>query len=205
MITIIDLGIGNVKSISNILKRVGVETEITNSPEVIANAEKLIFPGVGSFDAGMESLQSLKLIDVLNQRVLIDNIPILGICLGMQLFSKSSEEGSMNGLAWLDAEVKRFDFSKLEESYKIPHMGWNYVQPENKHDIFMDIPDPMKFYFAHSFHFECNVENNVLATANHGYKFTCAIVRNNILGVQFHPEKSHKYGMQLFKNFAEKI
>ena len=202
MITIINTGLGNVKSIFNMLSKIGVAAEISGDPSAIARAEKLILPGVGSFDAGVEQLHSLGLFDLLNEKILEDKIPILGICLGAQLFAKSSEEGSKAGLGWINAEVKKFDFSGLGGQCKIPHIGWNFILPNKEHVIFKNIVTPMKYYFVHSYHYLCEDESLVLATASHGYDFACVIVQNNILGVQFHPEKSHRYGMQMLSNFA---
>jgi len=202
MITIIDYGIGNIGSVKNMLKKVGQKSLITSNLEEIEAAEKLILPGVGAFDYGMEQLSKHNLIDTLNKKVLIQKTPILGICLGMQLFSKKSEEGQKNGLGWIDAVTKKFDF-RNNENLAIPHMGWNDIHIKKQSKLTQDLPNDSRFYFVHSYHMECINKEDVLATSNYGYEFTCSIEKDNILGVQFHPEKSHKFGMQLLKNFAE--
>ncbi|MBN1975159.1 MAG: imidazole glycerol phosphate synthase subunit HisH [Sedimentisphaerales bacterium] len=204
MIKIIDYGMGNVKSVANMLRKAGHDFQIVSDPLTIKKAEKIILPGVGAFDAGMKLLKSSGIYDVLNRCVLVDKIPILGICLGMQLLARMSEEGKEVGLSWIDADVKRFDFSQSDQSLKVPHMGWNYVLSQNENsNLFATIHQPMRFYFVHSYHFVCNDHEDVLATAHYGYDFTCAVCKENIYGVQFHPEKSHKYGLQLLKNFLE--
>lgn len=203
-IVIVNYGMGNVKSIANMLRKVGAHSEITSELSTLEKAEKIILPGVGAFDAGMRNLKKIGLLDLLNRRVIDDKVPILGICLGMHLFANLSEEGELQGLGWIDADVKRFDFAVvLNKNLKVPHIGWNEVNPAMGHSLFTGVRMPMRFYFAHTFHYICHDKTNVLATAHYGYDFTCAVVKDNILGVQFHPEKSHKYGMQILKNFAE--
>ena len=203
MIVIVDYGMGNSKSVANMLRKTGYDSQITSDPSIVEQAEKIILPGVGAFDAGMEQLRQSGLLDVLTRRVLRDKTPTLGICLGAQLFAKSSEEGVMAGLGWINADAVRFGFSQSDKSLKVPHMGWNYVNTVKKHPLFERVPEPMRFYFVHSFHFICYDESIISAKAHYGYDFACAVVKDNIMGVQFHPEKSHKYGMQLLKNFAE--
>jgi glutamine amidotransferase len=185
------------------LRKVGADSIIVSNPNDIASATRLILPGIGSFDRGITNLKERGFMSILNKKVLEESIPILGICLGMQLFANRSEEGALEGLGWIDGEVKRFNFSTINKNLKIPHMGWNYIQPTKEHFLFKDVPQPMRFYFVHSYHYVCASQENVFATANYGYDFTCAIVKDNIIGVQFHPEKSHKYGMQVLKNFVE--
>ena len=151
---------------------------------------------------GMRNLKDRGIIDLLNMLVMKKDVPIFGICLGMQLFAKSSEEGKLPGLSWIDADVKRFEFSNLNKNLKVPHMGWNLVKSVTNHFLFEEVAIPMRFYFAHSFHYICHDESNIIATSHYGYDFACSIAKNNIFGVQFHPEKSHKYGMQVLKNFV---
>jgi len=203
MITIVDSGMGNVKSVANMLRKSGHKSEITADLEFIERANKIILPGVGAFDAGMKQLKKLNLIAPLTECVVRKMTPVLGICLGAQLLTHYSEEGSEPGLGWIDADVIKFDFSESDKALKIPHMGWNYVNPDYKHPLFKNIPEPMRFYFVHSFHFKCHDEKIIAASAHYGYDFACCIAKDNIMGVQFHPEKSHKYGLQLMKNFAE--
>lgn len=200
MIIIIDYKIGNVGSILNMLEKIGVDAVISSDIGQIKNASKLILPGVGSFDNGMKNLEEMGLISVLEEKVLKGKTPILGICLGMQLFARKSEEGVLNGLGWIDGEVRKF---KLDNSFKIPHMGWNTIDICKKDPLFADMEDEIKFYFVHSYHFACKSQDDILATTNYGYDFPSIIRKENIIGVQFHPEKSHKYGMKLLKNFVE--
>lgn len=200
MIAILDYGMGNVKSIYNMLKKVGVDSIITSDPEIVAKAEKYILPGVGAFDHGMTNLRNSSFFNILEKNVIIEKKPILGICLGMQLLTNSSEEGIETGLGWVDAKTIKFDLK--DQDLAIPHMGWNKTNPTNTNDIFKNLEEN-RFYFVHSYYVICNDDENILATANYGQTFTCGIYKNNVYGVQFHPEKSHKFGMQLLKNFGE--
>ena len=202
MITIIDYGIGNIGSIKNMLKKVGQRSIISSNINEIDEAEKLILPGVGAFDFGMEQLQNFNLIDVLNKKVLVDKTPILGICLGMQLFSQQSEEGLKPGLGWIEGITKKFNFDN-HHNLAIPHMGWNTIHIEKESKLLLDLAQDSRFYFVHSYHMACKKSSDQLCSSEYGTKFTCAIEKDNILGVQFHPEKSHKFGMQILKNFAE--
>lgn len=200
MIAILDYGIGNLKSIYNMFKKVGVESIITSDIETIKNADKYLLPGVGSFDHGINSLKNAPFFETLEKEVLENKKPILGICLGMQLLTNSSEEGKEKGLGWIDAQTIKFDLE--DKSLSIPHMGWNKTNPTNTNDIFKNLEDN-RFYFVHSYHVKCNYPDNVIATSHYGFDFTCAVNRDNIFGVQFHPEKSHKFGMRLLKNFSD--
>ena len=204
MITIVDYGMGNLGSIANMLRKIGVPANVSSSPESIVQAEKIILPGVGAFDNGMKNLEEMGLVDALSEVVLKQKKPILGICLGMQLFTKSSEEGIREGLGWVDAETVRFSFKDAGPNLKIPHMGWNTVQTRKEHPIFTNPDDrESRFYFLHSYHVVADIESDVLAETNYGYTFVSAIQNNNIIGVQFHPEKSHRYGINLLRSFAE--
>ena len=200
MIAILDYGVGNLKSIYNIFKKVGVDSIITSDIEVIKSANKYLLPGVGSFDHGINSLRNAPFFETLEIEILQNKKPILGICLGMQLLSNLSEEGKEKGLGWIDAKTIKFDLR--DDSLSIPHMGWNKTKSTNTNDIFKNL-NKNRFYFVHSYHVVCNDDKNILATANYGENFTCSIYKDNIYGVQFHPEKSHKFGMQLLKNFGE--
>lgn len=202
MITIIDYKTGNLGSIQNILKRIGEESVITSDKNEIARAKKLILPGVGTFDTGMSNLMELDLVDILNEKVLVEKTPVLGICLGMQLLSNSSEEGTIPGLGWINAETMRFRFVNTTE-YKSPHMGWNFVQQHKPSNLFNDMYPNARFYFVHSFFFKANNVSDVLTSTAYEIEFTSSIEKRNILGVQFHPEKSHKFGMKLLKNFVD--
>lgn len=203
MIAIIDYGLGNVGSILNMLNFIGIPGMITKDVSEIENASKLILPGVGSFDQAITLLNRSGLRELISHKVMTQLTPILGICLGMQIMTEKSEEGKMPGLGWIKACCQKFQFDSNNNSLKIPHMGWNDIYPaSNDLNYFAKIDDEMRFYFAHSYHL-INAEKISIATTHYGYNFTVAIKQNNILGVQFHPEKSHMFGIQLFKSFAE--
>lgn len=202
-ITIIDYGMGNLGSIRNMLKHIGIKAVISSEIMDIQKAEKLILSGVGAFDNGMKNLNDLGLVSVLNEKVINKKTPILGICLGMQLFTKSSEEGELSGLGWLDTVTMKFKNSDGSNKLKIPHMGWNLVNPAKDSPLFNDILDEPRFYFVHSYHLVCVEQKDVLCSTCYGYNFVSGIEKDNIFGVQFHPEKSHKFGMKLLKNFVE--
>ena len=201
MISIIDYGVGNLKAFANIFKRLGISAEIVSSKEQLYKAHKIILPGVGAFDHAMAMLGSSEINSVLNELVLEKNVPVLGICVGMQMMAKSSDEGLLNGLGWIDANVKIFDVSKIKHVTKLPHMGWNNVKATVKNPLLKNIEDSL-FYFLHSYYFVCENEYDIIGQSYYGDVFTCAVNYKNIYGVQFHPEKSHEYGIQLLKNFA---
>lgn len=203
MIVIVDYGMGNLGSIQNMLKRVGADALISSDISEIENADKLILPGVGSFDTAMKNLNNLGLAHILNKKVIKDKTPVLGICLGIQLFTKRSEEGNLQGLGWIDAETIRFRFDNNQTNLKIPHMRWNTVKIRQESSLFKDMYKDARFYFVHSYHVVCNNEHDILSTTCHGYDFASAIQKENIIGVQFHPEKSHKFGMKILQNFTE--
>ena len=184
------------------LKRIGAKSCISADAEEIEQAEKLILPGVGHFDYGMRNLQESGLIGVLNKKVVADKVPLLGICLGAQLLGNKSEEGIIPGLGWIDMEVVKFDENKLPKNLKIPHMSWNEIIIKKQSELLAGLNNESRFYFVHSYHMKCNDENDVLANTNYGYEFTSAVEKDNIYGVQFHPEKSHKFGMRLLENFV---
>jgi imidazole glycerol-phosphate synthase subunit HisH len=202
MVTIIDYRTGNIGSIMNMLKKIGAESILTSEKNKIATATKIILPGVGAFDTGMKNLQDLDLIDVLNQKVIADKVPVLGICLGLQLFSNKSEEGLLPGLGWIDAETRRFEFKDTSQ-FKSPHMGWNYISLKKESRLFNGMYPDARFYFVHSYYLSVSDSNDVLTSTSYELEFTSAIERGNISGVQFHPEKSHKFGMKLLKNFID--
>jgi glutamine amidotransferase len=202
MVTIIDYNTGNLSSIKNILKKIGFESVITNDKKVITQASKLILPGVGHFDYGMKELQSLGLVDILTKKVKEEKIPILGICLGVQLFTNGSEEGTEIGLGWIDGYTNAFDKSKLDSRLKVPHMGWSDVQFNSSSRLFMGFTEMPRFYFVHSYHLACNNPVDELVHCTHGYEFVAGVEHQNIVGVQFHPEKSHRFGMKVMENFV---
>lgn len=207
MIVILDYGMGNSGSILNMLRKVGGDAIISSDVADIKAAKGIILPGVGAFDNGMEKLNQLGLIPVLRERVLEEKVPFLGVCLGMQLLLTGSEEGNSLGLNWIPGKARRFDFKDIKDNkrLKIPHMGWNIVKPKEQETLFANCTEEERFYFVHSFAVECDNNDHILATAEYGYNFSCAIHKNNIYGVQFHPEKSHKFGMNMFKNFMEMV
>jgi imidazole glycerol-phosphate synthase subunit HisH len=198
VISIVDYGMGNSGSILNMYKHLEIPAQVVSTPEEIAKAEKLILPGVGAFDTAMRTLKEKGLLDALNKKAK-SKTPILGICLGAQLLTKKSEEGTLPGLGWIDAETKKFSF---KQPLNVPHMGWNYIHETRKNKLFAGIDAEPRFYFVHSYHLVCN-EPCDIATTNYGYDFVSAVQKGNIYGVQFHPEKSHKFGMHVLKNFAE--
>ncbi|MFV8258360.1 imidazole glycerol phosphate synthase subunit HisH [Bdellovibrio bacteriovorus] len=203
MITIVDYGMGNLGSIRNMLKRVGVASLITSELSEIQQASKIILPGVGAFSTGMEKLKEMNLIQLLNLKALEERVPVLGICLGMQIMCKSSEEGAGSGLAWVDAEVKKFQFPLEDNLHKVPHIGWNYISPKKEHPIVSGFDPKTRFYFVHSYYVKCNDQKDVLGKTNYGIDFDSMFSVDNIIGAQFHPEKSHRFGMELLKRFAE--
>lgn len=205
MIVVVDYRMGNLGSIANILRKVGAEAVVSGDSSVIANATKLILPGVGAFDEGMKNIDALGLHDVLDRRVLRDHVPTLGICLGMQLMARGSEEGEKPGFGWIAADVKRFRFLQADARLKVPHMGWNDLKSIKPATLLSGFPGIPRFYFVHSYYMSCDDSSDVLATAYYGIDFPAAIQRDNIMGVQFHPEKSHKFGIALFRNFVEQF
>jgi len=202
MITIINYKMGNLGSIQNMLKKIGEKSIITNDLAVIEKAKKIILPGVGSFDRAMKNLEDLDLIPILNKKILEEKTPVLGICLGMQLLAGFSEEGNVSGLGYIKGKVKKFNFSN-KANLKIPHMGWNTINFAKEHKLLSGLSEEPRFYFVHSFYFECQNKEDVLSVTNYGGSFVSSVARDNIMGTQFHPEKSHRFGMQLLNNFVE--
>ncbi|WP_108245604.1 imidazole glycerol phosphate synthase subunit HisH [Muricauda brasiliensis] len=201
MITIVDYKVGNLGSIQNMLKRLGCSSVVTSDPEQISSAEKLILPGVGSFDSGVSSIKEHNLWDVLNQKVTNEKTPVLGICLGMQLLCNKSEEGKERSFGWIDADVIKFN--PTDKQFKTPHMGWNYVVAEQPSKLFENMYKNPKFYFVHSYYVK-SYDNSCIGKTTHDITFDSVLEKDNILGTQFHPEKSHKFGMKLLQNFIER-
>lgn len=201
-IVIVDYGMGNLNSVKKRLDRMKVDSVISSAPEDIVNSQKIILPGVGHFAKAMFNLKELNLLDVLNEAVLIKKKPILGICLGMQLMAKSSEEGEADGLGWFDAEVTRFQVSD-KIKYKIPQIGWNQIYIKKNSRLMNNIPELSEFYFVHSYHFKVNNPSDLLNETEYDYSFPSAVEHDNIFGVQYHPEKSHDAGAQLLQNFID--
>jgi imidazole glycerol-phosphate synthase subunit HisH len=202
MLTIVDYGVGNLHSVKNMLKKAGVISIISNSPDEVANASKLILPGMGAFDNCMKKLDESGLRQIVEQKAMTEKIPVLGICVGLQMFMESSEEGVLPGLGWVKGRTIRFNPEKMQDRQKIPNMGWNEITPKKDSRLLQNLEDS-RFYFAHSFHVQPEEIKDELMTAHYGYEFTVGIEKDNLVGVQFHPEKSHRFGMQLLKNFGE--
>jgi glutamine amidotransferase len=203
-VTIIDYGLSNLGSMSNMLRKIGARPTLAHTPEDVASANKIILPGVGAFDAGMRGLAASGMIDALEKRVMQEAVPLLGVCLGMQLLGGRSEEGKLSGLGWIDAETIRFQ-PAAHPGMRVPHMGWNRVAPCKASPLIEEPPEDLRFYFANSYHVMCSDPGDeMLKTSHSGFEFASAIERGNIRGAQFHPEKSHRYGMWLLKNFVER-
>jgi glutamine amidotransferase len=202
-ITVIDYGMGNIGSVLNMLRYLGARPTVATEPNHLLGAKGIVLPGVGHFDRAMESLTSSGMADSLREAAINSEVPVLGICLGMQLMCKSSEEGSVSGLSLVDAQVRRFNFvNKL--ALKIPHMGWNNVMVQRNGTILGDSGgSPDRFYFVHSYHVSCENTEDIIGVTSYGVNFVSAFQRKNIIGVQFHPEKSHKYGLRLLDNFLK--
>ena len=202
MISIVDYGAGNIASISRLISYLGSTSKSSSNPEEILSAKKIILPGVGHFDHGMNSIKSLGLDKVLHQKIIDEGIPVLGICLGMQLLCQYSEEGNEKGIGFINAKVKRFRFSQ-NQKFKVPHMGWNVVYATKDNPLIPPVNEEQRFYFVHSYHVVLEDPEITIGTANYGYEFCAAFQKDNIFGVQFHPEKSHRFGMMLIKRFLE--
>ena len=200
MITIVDYDMGNSRSVVNMLQRIGFKAEITRDHNKLELAEKLILPGVGSFDTAMKNLEHFELKELLDRKALIEKVPFLGICLGMQILTNSSEEGNLSGLGWIKGSASKF---KSDNDIKVPHMGWNYIQPSSNSRLCKNLEDNSRFYFVHSYYVQVNEEEHSSMKTKYSLEFDSGIEKDNIFGVQFHPEKSHKFGMQILKNFAE--
>lgn len=201
MITLVDYGLGNIQAFANIYKAIGVECSIAKDATSLFGASRLLLPGVGSFDWAMQRLEASGMRPVLDELVLGRQVPVLGICVGMQMMANRSEEGHMDGLGWIPGEVKRFDSRFLPSQASLPHMGWNDIW-SNGHPLFTRITDP-SFYFLHSYFYIPEAADHILAEAEYGQHFAAAVGSQHILGVQFHPEKSHHWGVQLLKNFSQ--
>ncbi|MHB8108690.1 MAG: imidazole glycerol phosphate synthase subunit HisH [Syntrophorhabdaceae bacterium] len=203
MIGIVNYGLGNVHAFANIYKRLNIPAIIASSPDELHGVDRIILPGVGSFDWAMKRLNGSGMRNILEEMVLGEQIPVLGICVGMQIMAKRSEEGKLAGLGWIDAEVKKFNSSSFHQMTHLPHMGWNDVMPRNKDGLFMNLALGARFYFLHSYYFLLHDENETIAITDYNVPYTSATKSGNVFGVQFHPEKSHHWGIQLLKNFTE--
>jgi glutamine amidotransferase len=202
MIRIVDYGLGNMLAFLNVYKRLNIEAAVAKTADELRSATKIILPGVGSFDRAMELLEGSGMCPALNELVLTERVPVLGVCGGMQILARSSDEGRAAGLGWIGAHVSSFK-SMQQEQLMLPHMGWNDVRPSNGCKLFRELETDARFYFLHSYYLRCDREEDVAAISNYGEDFCCAVSSGNIYGVQFHPEKGHHFGTQLLKNFAE--
>lgn len=203
MITIIDYGLGNIQAFVNVYKRLHVPVRVATCSDDFVGTTKLILPGVGAFDHAMQRLDNSGMRDSVDGLVLVEKMPVLGICVGMQMLANGSDEGSLPGLGWVPGQVRAFASSPASKDLALPHMGWNDVTPETGAGLFAGLEKDSKFYFLHSFYFECLQQEHKIAAASYGLDFTCAVAAGNVHGVQFHPEKSHHFGVTLLKNFAE--
>ena len=202
MITILDYGSGNINALKNIYDRLNISIEFAKTKEQILSADHIILPGVGAFDETVSTLHENGFIDVFNKKVLDEKVPILGICVGMQMLAHSSEEGILKGLSWIPGKVRKFDINMIPDKPMIPHLGWNSIEITRDCPLFKEIDPEIGFYFVHSYYFDCDDETNAICKTQYGKVFHSAVNRENIYGVQFHPEKSHDNGIQLLKNFA---
>jgi glutamine amidotransferase len=202
MITIVDYDAGNIRSIVNMLSQLGIKSRISGEPAEIETAERLILPGVGHFDYGMRNLAQRGLVEALNARVLGEGVPMLGICLGAQLLTRGSEEGELPGLGWIAARTVRFDRARMDARLRVPHMGWADTWASRESPLAKSIPADARFYYVHSYHIVCDEPEQAILAARHGYEFTAGVGRGNVLGVQFHPEKSHRFGAELLRAFS---
>ncbi|EQB91584.1 imidazole glycerol phosphate synthase subunit HisH [Elizabethkingia anophelis] len=203
MITLIDYGVGNINAFVNVYKRVDIPVKIAKTKEDLLDAQKLILPGVGHFDHAMSQLNNSGMRETLDELVLDKKIPVIGICVGMQMMANNSDEGKMDGLKWIDATVKKFDEAKIRQVTRLPHMGWNDVKPIKDLDLFKGLEKDAIFYFLHTYYFDCNNREDIMAITDYGGEFASAAHHENKYGIQFHPEKSHSYGEILLHNFAK--
>jgi glutamine amidotransferase len=200
-VTVVNSGVGNLGAIPNMLKRLGATATITSDADRIAAAERIILPGVGAFDAAMSSLRCMGLVETLNELVLVRRVPTLGLCLGMQLLTDGSEEGDQPGLGWIPGRVVRFRLDGSDRSLHVPQMGWNTVRVVRPVALLAGLGERPRFYFAHSYHLECDDPADIVGVTTHGYDFPSVVQRGNVMGAQFHPEKSHRFGMKILGNF----
>ena len=203
MITIVDYGLGNIGAFANVYKRMNIPARVATSASDLESAERIILPGVGAFDHAMNLLDASGMRDTLSDLVVVQKKPVIGVCVGMQILASGSDEGAREGLGWIPGRVRHFQSAPESKPLPVPHMGWNDVRPAPGEPLFTGLHNDARFYFLHSYYFECDEPASVTATAGYGAEFGCAVRRDNVFGVQFHPEKSHHFGATLLKNFAE--
>jgi imidazole glycerol-phosphate synthase subunit HisH len=202
MITIVDYGLGNILAFANVYKQLNIRVSVARTADDVRAATRLILPGVGAFDHAMALLDRSGMRQALDEAVTVRKLPVIGICVGMQILASSSEEGRLQGLGWIAGAVRKFDAARLAQATHLPHMGWNDVRPLASGGLFAGLEPDARFYFLHSYYFQCQRPEDELAVSDYGVRFACAVRHGNVYGVQFHPEKSHHYGVQLLKNFA---
>jgi len=205
VITILDYGLGNVLAFQNVFKRLGIPVAVAKTPAELAVARKLILPGVGAFDHAMALFERSGLRNAAEELVRERDVPVVGICVGMQMLANGSDEGQSRGLGWIPGRVRRFDVSRLNQSTRLPHMGWNDVRPVQASALLKGLENDARFYFLHSYYFEPDSQQSVVAVSEYGCEFACVVRAGHVYGVQFHPEKSHHFGSQLLRNFAESV
>lgn len=204
MITLVNYGLGNISAFANVYKRLNIPVRIATTADELAGAERIVLPGVGAFDHAMEQLDASGMREALDRKVVGEQTPVLGVCVGMQMMAVGSEEGSREGLGWVKAQVRRFKAEQGSNGpLRLPHMGWNDVRPAADQPLFAGLEEGARFYFLHSYYVECEAASDVSAMADYGGEFGCAVRSGNVHGVQFHPEKSHRFGVALLKNFAQ--
>jgi glutamine amidotransferase len=203
MMTIVDYGLGNISAFRNVYRRLNIEVKTATTAEDLRDASKVILPGVGAFDHAMERLTQSGMREALDDLALRRRVPILGVCVGMQILGRESDEGKLPGLSWMDARVRALSALMSTETLPVPHMGWNDVRPVSRNKLFDGLDRDARFYFLHSYYFQCDREEDAIAVSNYGRDFACAANAANVFGVQFHPEKSHHYGARLLQNFGE--
>jgi len=203
MITIIDYGLGNIRAFVNVYERLNIKTKVAHKAEDLKDATKIILPGVGAFDYAMSQLNASGMRNELEKQVLQNKIPVVGICVGMQMLAKSSNEGKLPGLGWIDGEVKLFDENLIPYKTRLPHMGWNTMTPVKENNLLEGFNGESRFYFLHSYYFVCNNQEDVITTTDYGITYASAVNNDKIYGIQFHPEKSHSNGIKLLNNFAK--
>ena len=203
MITIVSYGLGNIGAFANVYKRMNIPVRMATTATELAGAERIILPGVGSFDHAMELLEASGMRETLDDLVVAKKVPVLGVCVGMQILGTGSDEGVREGLGWVPGRVRHFSHVQGNNPLPLPHMGWNDVHPRSGQPLFKGLETDARFYFLHTYYFECDDSDHVAATASYGPEFGCAVRKANVFGAQFHPEKSHQYGADLLKNFSE--
>lgn len=203
MIAIIDYGLGNVRAFANVYHKLNIPVIVAKKKEDLKGATKLLLPGVGAFDYAMQRLNDSGMREMIDQKVLDEKTAVLGICVGMQMLAKRSEEGVLPGLGWIDGEVKKFNLPAVLSAMRIPHMGWNTIQPMHSDGLLMGLDKESRFYFLHSYYFKCSDSSHVIAITDYNGEFESAVNAGNVYGVQFHPEKSHQWGIRLLENFSK--